>query len=77
MTLRPLHKLAIEKAVEPWRAKLATQCGKTLAAEHQRDQLMGAMRLIYEYAYVQSPNALARIGEIARDIMQPASVSNR
>jgi hypothetical protein len=43
-----------EKAVEPWCAKLAEQCGKTLAAEHQR-KLMSAMRQIYEFgAPVQS-----------------------
>ena len=30
-------------AIEPWRAKLAEQCGKTLAAQAQRDELRGLL----------------------------------
>jgi len=31
-------------AIAPWRAKLAEQCGKTLAAQAQRDELRGLLQ---------------------------------
>jgi len=35
--------LCLAAAIAPWRAKLAEQCGKTLAAQAQRDELRGLL----------------------------------